>query len=403
MSTLLETPQRAKSTPPTASRARLFTLDGWREVRPFLIAWIICLLCLQLVSTLNPTTIVSLDFRSFYAAGYLLRNDAAHLYDLEQENLIQKDLVSRGEVALPYYHPSYEALIYAPFSLLRYSAAYLAFQCFNLIIIFVVFFYARDLFSEVIPVWQPRPGLLFFSFLPFLFSILQGQNLALLLMLYCIAWKQIEKDKDERAGIILALALFKFQLTLPIALLIAVRRGRRFSTGFMATGAIIVALSIALIGRSASASLVRLLVSGSLSQDQGLIKQVELAIHPSKMPNINGLLYMLGTRALNAHLAFVLVSAASLGLLFWCILLARKAQRENTAFAIAILCGMLVSNHLYIHDLTLLLLPIALVGRKHPKIVFALYALPPTLFMFAGSSSFPLLSVPMLAFLFVMK
>jgi hypothetical protein len=121
------------------------------------------------------------------------------------------------------------------------------------------------------------------------------------------------------------------------------------------------------------------------------------------MPNINGLLYMLGTRALNAHLAFVLVSAASLGLLFWCILLARKAQRENTAFAIAILCGMLVSNHLYIHDLTLLLLPIALVGRKHPKIVFALYALPPTLFMFAGSSSFPLLSVPMLAFLFVMK
>ena len=49
----------------------------------------------------------------------------------------------------------------------------------------------------------------------------------------------------------------------------------------------------------------------------------------------------------------------------WCAGVVRRCEL-SAAFSIAILCGLLVSYHLYMYDVTLVLLPVALLtGRYH--------------------------------------
>ncbi len=312
---------------------------------------------------------------------------------------MQNDLVSRDSIApLPYFHPSYEALLYAPFSLLPYQAAYVAFELFNFFLLLRVFYSSRSLFSTAIPLWQPRPGLLLLPFLPMLLAVFEGQNSILVLLLCCLTWTHMRKGNRVIAGIFLALGLFKFQIILPIALLLVVRYGRRFATGFAATGTTVALLSVALVGWPATVSLIRLLRGASLATDQSTAMQHALSIHPLTMPNLNGLLFAAGTRFLQPQTAFLLLATVTLGLLAWCALAVRRASCEAAAFSIAILCGLLVSSHLYPHDTTLLLLPVALIGFIHQRIMASLYAAPPLLF-FLGLNWLFLFTLPILALL----
>jgi hypothetical protein len=176
----------------------------------------------------------------------------------------------------------------------------------------------------------------------------------------------------------------------------------RFAVGFSTAGALVTILSILLVGRSASMSLIHLLRAGSLESDQGTAAQFEMAIHPLFMPNISGVLYALGTRLLAPRIAFSAVALLSLYLTLWGISLMKKRTREAVAFSVAILCGLLVSNHLYIHDVTLLLLPIALVGPEHPRIISTIYLFPPFLFLTGLNDLFFALAFLLVAFLIVL-
>jgi Glycosyltransferase family 87 len=168
------------------------------------------------------------DFRSFYAAGYLMRTQPTQLYDLAQQERVQHAIISNDAFVLPFYHPCYELLLIAPFSFLRYSRAYFAFIAFNMLLLLAIFFAARPTFSSIVPVYQPRPGLMLFIYIPVMLTILFGQDSILLLLLVCIAWRQLEFGNDLIAGCLLALALFKFQIVIPMAALIALQRGWRF-------------------------------------------------------------------------------------------------------------------------------------------------------------------------------
>ncbi len=174
------------------------------------------------------------DFRQFYAAGYMVRTQTAALYDLQRQKQVQDTLVSSLPLPLPYVHPSYEALFFAPLSLLNYRAAYLVFICINVLLLGTTFFIARPWFSHV-PGLQPRPGLMFFLFVPVIIAVWQGQDSLLFLLLCCSAWAQLQRGRDALAACLLALCLFRFQLVIPLAVLIAVRQRPRFSAAFGVT------------------------------------------------------------------------------------------------------------------------------------------------------------------------
>jgi hypothetical protein len=60
------------------------------------------------------------DFRHLYTAGYMVRaGHAADVYDYALCEKFQNELVGPAQGVLPFNHLAYEALFYAPFSLLN--------------------------------------------------------------------------------------------------------------------------------------------------------------------------------------------------------------------------------------------------------------------------------------------
>src|SRR5438309_6330368 len=125
-------------------------LEERKSIKPFLVAWSIVLtFYLVVAETAAKTYSLYFGFRPFYAAGVQIRTNPAGLYDLAQQQAAQ-NAISPWYV-LPFYHPAYEALLVAPFTLLPYHAAYLAFIVFNLTLVLGSFLLLRDVFSPTLP------------------------------------------------------------------------------------------------------------------------------------------------------------------------------------------------------------------------------------------------------------
>jgi len=357
---------------------------GRKDTRPFFLTWCIYATALLIAGAFFQQMAPKFDFRNFYAAGYLVRTQPASLYNLARQQQVQSTLISAGDKPLPFVHPSYEALLYAPFSMLSYHWAYLCFLAFNLLLLVVLFLRAYPVFSTPLTFWQPRPGLMLFLYFALFVALWHGQNSVLFLLLCGLAYMELEDGRDLSAGCLLALGLFKFQVALPLAFLCAVRRGRRFTTGFAMTAAGVALLCLAIVGRSGIASFVGLIHAATLEGDQSAQAQSAIAVFPGAMPNLVGLLSPLANR-IPASTAFALAALLSTVIFAAGIYLVRKASSEATAFAIATICAALVSYHMYMSDQALILLPMALLSRLLSKgVLAALYLVPPFLVLVMG-------------------
>jgi len=67
--------------------------------------------------------------------------------------------------AFPFDHPAFEALLFAPFSLLNYRAAYLAFLAFNVGLLGVTFWLLQPWMKNLRQIYWWLPGVLFLAFL----------------------------------------------------------------------------------------------------------------------------------------------------------------------------------------------------------------------------------------------
>ena len=369
-----------------------------RETKPFLVGWCTALAVVELYAPGYLQGANDLDFRAFYAAGYLVRTHPSRLYDLAQQAQIQHTFAPTG-IPVPFYHPSYEALLFAPFSLLHYSAAYLAFIAFNMLLLLAVFLWAWPGFSRKGSGSLLAPGLPFLLFLPVFDTLLHGQDCILSLLLYSLCWRQLEAEKDISAGCLLALTLYKFHYAIPIAILIALRRGTGFAKGFLITAACLVAACIAITGISGAVTFAHLIHGAASAIGNTAAAQKTFSVYPMASPNLAGLLFACGGRFLQSPLIFNAAWAAgSLALFIWCIRMVRRNDL-GAAFSIAVLCGLLISYHLYLPDLALLLLPLAILGRRLHRFTSICIFVLPILLLPIGVNSFFLLAIPMLIML----
>ncbi|MDE3104877.1 MAG: DUF2029 domain-containing protein [Acidobacteriota bacterium] len=368
--------------------------------RPFYLGWLLySVLLLGLCFTLARLhTAESFDFRSFYAAGHILRTHPAQLYDPATELTTQNQYVSPLQEPLPFYHLSYEALLYLPFSLLPFRVAYLAYAGFNLLLLPLLMRCSASAFDGTIPIWQPRPGWMLFPYFPLMIALWQGQNSLLFLVLLGLTWHILQRGRLTLAGALLGLGLFKPQLALPIALLLALRYRRDFIVGFIASSAAVLALCGTVLRAAGMRAQWHLLLLGSLLSDQSSRAQQAMAVKPAAMPNLLGLLYVCGTRHLPPTTAVVVVLLTSLVALVATGRALRNIEDCSVVFSVAVLVAVLLSYHLYIHDLTVLLLPMALLGKRtSPYSLGALYLLPVLLLLYGGRNQIWLLAVPTLS------
>ena len=300
------------------------------------------------------------DFRQLYTAGYMVRTGhARELYNYDSQLRFQNEIVSRADIPLPFIRPAYQALLFAPFSWLRYRTAYLVFLAANLVLLGISSRLLRPFMDSLAEIYRWLPAAMFLGYLPVAAALMQGQDSILLLTLLLAAAVSLEQNRELTAGALVGLGLFKFQIVLPIALLFLIWRRWRFSAGFAISATAAGSASIWLVGLAQARIYVRSLVAMGAS----LTPRADLLRYPipvAAMANLRGLIFGLaGGRipALWIQATTIVLSGVVLSLVAGWAFRERGGKGSN-ALLLAITASSVVSYYLLIHDLSVLLIPI---------------------------------------------
>jgi Glycosyltransferase family 87 len=346
------------------SRKEQLAASGFKSRRAFLRIFIAGMLCLHLFFFIHLRGRIKRgypDFTVFYTAASILREGFGHqLYDERLQYEVQIKAVGqipsrRGP--LPYNHPPFEALIFLPLSRLPYLQAFAVWDLLNLAAVVAVPLLLRPSIDtlRLIAPWEFVIGSL--AFFPVFACFLQGQDSILLLMLCVLGFKALSRDADFLAGCWFALGTFKFQLIIPVVLLVIIWKSRRLAAGFAATSILLAFVSAGLVGWQAL-----LHYPGYVLE---IAKAPSLGEVPSQlMPNLRGLLLGWPLPFSGAVGNTIAVLSSALLFLFAAVKgqKTRFPKRLELQFSLAIAVSVLVSWHTNAHDLSLLVLPLVLIG-----------------------------------------
>ena len=369
-------------------------------LRPILLVLFTCLLLLQVVVCIGGARMGSAgrsDFRQLYTAGYMVRSGhASQIYDYDEEASFQDMVVGPG-YSFPFDHLAYEALLFVPFSFLRFRIAYFIFFALNLILLASAAWMFKPYVAELAPFGSSMPYLILFCFLPVAITLILGQDSILLLTLMIAALVSFDHGLEFRSGIFIGLGLFKFQYVIPIALLFLIWRRYRVISGVFLCSSVLGALSVWIAGLAATRTLGRTLfvMSTGLSSNAARMKYVTF---PDHMPNLRGLIYALAQHFSVAQGRVAVLAAIGSALV---VVL---AARMKPSFSLAVTVAALLSYHGLIHDASLLIIPIGLIlAWSIPKgnigvtvIALTVFIVPAIVFLFYHGLYF-VMTIPILA------
>jgi hypothetical protein len=395
-------------------------LDHWTEIRhleAILPPFLLLLLAGQLIAwiVLLPGGLRGLaDFRQLYAAGSMVDAGRGHeLYNYEAQKLFQNELVPGNPTPLPFIRPAYQALLFVPFSRLSYRAAYLLFLACNMLLFGVCFLLLRSKLAGLASRFRWLPLALFCSFLPVSVALLQGQDTIILMVLLASAMVLLDRDRDFFAGSVVAFGLFKLQLVLPIFFLFVVARRWRFASGFAAAGALVSSISLWVVGfEGARVFLMSILSVGSGAASES--HAVGVVFNTTYMANLRGLVAGVAGGVLGVFwLQAISVGLSGTALVFIAVW-SREKLAGRRALELAITTSAVVTYYFFIHDLSIVLIPMVLVlsrsiGAGEGQTLFdrlsawfAAILLIAPLGIFLMPNHFYLVSLPLIGFLWML-
>ena len=298
------------------------------------------------------------DFRQIYAAAFMVRTGhASELYVYDAQKRFQDAVVSPQPRALPFVSPAYEALLLSPLTFLRFRTAYFVYLAVNVTALSICFGLLWPSMRNLRSVFSWLPIAIFLGFLPIAAALIEGQDSVLLTTLLVGAYALLTNERSFAAGILTGLGFFKFPIVLPIALLFLIWRRWSYSMGLAISAGAAACMSVWLVGIPQS----RLYVD-SLMSIAGIKPPTSgLALYPVNwrmMANLHGLTFGLASDRFPPsvlHAITILLSAVVLG---WTAVRGLRVADDSSLLLVAIPCSVLVAHHTYIHDLSVLLLPI---------------------------------------------
>jgi Glycosyltransferase family 87 len=303
------------------------------------------------------------DFTAFYAAATLVRSGyAVDIYNPSAQFSAQARFTDDSELRrgpLRYIHPPFEALIFVPFTFFPYRAAFILWGLANvgMLVAIAILLRATLLPGRGILIWDLLLGLL--AFFPIFANFFQGQDAILLLLVLALAFRAMKLRADFSAGCWMALGLFRFQLVIPLVLVLALWGRRRIALGFISSIAVLVLVSAVMVGwgnlmRYPAYLWLWASVPGSGRTPRSLL--------PSLLGLVSG-----WPRLDHIHWLVALVPIVSAWLLIVVARMKNLAQKPgffDLCFACAILAAVLVGYNTSTYDLALLVLPLVVTFRE---------------------------------------
>jgi hypothetical protein len=307
------------------------------------------------------------DFAIFYTAGTILHQGLGNkLYDYQTQWNVQRSFapnVAIRQGPLPYNHPPFEALLFAPLAHFPYFTAFIVWDAFNLGVLLVLALLLR----EYLP-GEHRLAmaiLVLIGFFPICVTLMEGQDSILLLLLYVLAFLSLKHNAKFMTGAFLGLGLFKFHLVLPLVAVLALRRQGRVLCGFVVAAVGLIASSITAIGWAATLDYPQYLWALNRSRAMGVIV-------PGDMPNLRGLLDIFGGRfptyvdvTIGLVSTVLILTAVNRWRVLSPQLISKNRERAlDLAFSFTLVVTLMTSYHVYVYDTGLLILPIFLIARS---------------------------------------
>lgn len=303
------------------------------------------------------------DFTIYYTAASIVRQGlTAKLYDHRTQQNVQREFTKDTDIRkspLPYIHPPFEALLFIPLTFVSYPKAYLLWNATNLAMLIYVAVLLRRFAPYLKKIHLLELVCVLLAFFPVFANFYQGQDAILLLLLFALGFAALEKDLNFAAGCWFGSAMFKYHFALPVALLLCWWRGRKFAGGFFTTGLLAVAVSVAMVGWQ-----------GALSYPDFMWRVLSVPGYgqapPGLMPNFMGLLVGWSPPGRIGWIPLAIASLVGAALFLFIARHSNFPERRvfDLAFASAVTTSILIAYNTNIHDLSLLVLAMAIVGRE---------------------------------------
>jgi hypothetical protein len=298
------------------------------------------------------------DFIIFYTGAQIVNDGkSAELFNVETQNAYQARFdVPQLDWPLPFNHAPYELVLFLPLARLSYPMAHAIWTSMNLIFLAIML-------GWLLPYVESRHrffvGAAVFAWFPTMEALRLGQDSIMSTILLLAVFVCLKRKRDGLAGICLALGLYKPQLVLPMAGAFFLSRRWRSAVVFSITGLILAAISIGIVGLRGVFDFVAILRS---MDEHAFISR------PALMPNVRGLTHLMLQTVNLVSVSGIIVAGSSLGLYALCVYLwKREIDVRDPAFdlqfSLTVVTTVLISYHLYSHDLFPLTLSLILFFR----------------------------------------
>lgn len=296
------------------------------------------------------------DFIGLYTAGKIVREGSARqLYDVSLQKSVEHGFLPRGRF-FPLDHPPFEAWLGLPLAYLSFAHAFVAWGGLNLALFGLVLYLLSctgfRLDTTGLLVWLA-------ACIPLLGGVLLlGQDSLLILPAFILAFLELRKRRDYAAGLVLGLGLFRFEIMFPLLFIFLLRRRWKVVAGFSVSALVALLASLALVGWRGMLDYARVLFEvghATGSQANG--------VNVVTMPTLRGAVATLFRGVAAPQMMFPLILLGTLALLGWAAWEFRNIARpQEPAFALefslAVLAALLASYHLFVHELT----PLIVIG-----------------------------------------
>ena len=256
-------------------------------------------------------------------------------------------------------HPPFESLLFLPLTFFPYLTAFVIWTISNLIF----FWSVPAVLKDFLPRLRPEASwlaVIYATSLPVLVCLMFGQDSILLLFLFSFSASSLASNNDIRAGFLLALGLFKFQLVFPIFIVLIVLRRWRALAGFFYGSLSLLIAAVWMIGVEGILRYIRFLFAVTHHISTNTSTRTVL------MPNLRGLVSLLSGSSnhptAQSFVIFVLSIAAIVGFVAWSRKFRELPIRYH--FSLAVLVSSLISYHYYIYNAVILSIPFLLMANE---------------------------------------
>lgn len=301
------------------------------------------------------------DYLAHWTGGrMLLDGNLPNLYDPIAQSAVQDRDVQPGSLSW-FISPPFTTLLYAPFGALSYGPSALLWTALTLGLLIASFRLMRPFAPKLFSKHYALITIVMLSTEPVIEVFGSGQDTGLSLLVWVGGIRLMLAKRDGLAGFVFALGLFKPQQFILIPIVLIIQRRFRALAAWIATAGVLGLMSVSIVGLDGVKTWLRLPSSEFYDKTVHVAQAWKMQGMPALVTTLFPSSWSRGTSVF----ALILAGAAVVIFIRQMVRTRSRNTTEVEVWMMAMVATVAISPHLFIYDLTLVLVPILYLIEHH--------------------------------------